>query len=511
MRFAIGRGVGPRLAALGGAVLVVVTAILFVRVFPHGRGLMRQLIGVKSDLVREQGDVTWQVYWRLGGPLALAAWLAPLIAVVDAARGRDPRFRVAAVIGGALMPALWIRTHDYGYVAGPMLVFLGTMTVVRLFELARPVWLRVVLALAGATAVAVPIFKDSVQRPLLPNSATGGLMLLTDGWVQALGWMRAHTPALTLPLDATLPSDRPFHHPKGNYGVLAFWDWGHYIADLGERPPLASGGISGSIAHWYFIVDEDEAVKALRERLGPDDQVRYVFADARTEGDFVLAALQMAGYDRDDFIQGYAPVDSHGQTLGLWLYNDRFYRSIGARLYDQSGDGLGHFRMVYASRERTALAYISKMRDGANRISRHATVLLNDERAKAWRGIMKSGKPTETPLGLVYQVEIEPSVKLFEVVAGAHLVGTAPPGAKVEARLDLRAPGGLLRFAYHRAATADAAGRYELIVPYATAPEPSSDVVAVAPYTLAVDGKDAEAKVQVAPADVVEGRTVAVP
>jgi dolichyl-diphosphooligosaccharide--protein glycosyltransferase len=351
VRFASRRGLGPRWATVGGAILVVLGAILFVRLFPGGRGLLGELIGVKTDLVREQADVTWRVYWRLGGPLAVAAGLAPIIAVVDAARGRDPRFRLAPIIGATLVVALWIRTHDYGYVGGPMVVFLGTMVVVRLFEVVRGRWQRIGLALAGATALVVPIAINSVARPLLPASATSGLMLLTDGWVQTLGWMRAHTPPLVLPLDATLPADRPFHHPKGNYGVLAFWDFGHYIADLGERPPLASGGISGSIAHWFLLTDEDAALKDLRSRVQPDDQVRYVIADARTEGDLVLAALQMVGYDKADYMQAFNPSEGGQGLPPLWTYTQRFYDSIGSRLYDRNGDGLGHFRMVYASRE----------------------------------------------------------------------------------------------------------------------------------------------------------------
>ncbi|HEY4187306.1 MAG TPA: hypothetical protein VGP07_19675, partial [Polyangia bacterium] len=90
---------------------------------------------------------------------------------------------------------------------------------------------------------------------------------------------------------------------------------------------------------------------------------------------------------------------------------------------------------------------------------------------------------------IVYDGLIGPSVKIFEQVPGARLIGTAPAGTTVEARLDLSAREGGARVAYRRTATADVTGQFELLVPYPTEPDaPYTDVVAAGPYELVAAG-----------------------
>jgi hypothetical protein len=84
-----------------------------------------------------------------------------------------------------------------------------------------------------------------------------------------------------------------------------------------------------------------------------------------------------------------------------------------------------------------------------------------------------------------------PYAKLFEVVRGVRLAGTAEPGAEVEARLRLRSRRRELGFVAR--AAADAAGRYVLVLPYATGAQ--GDVESAAHYELRSGGKMAEASV----------------
>ena len=88
---------------------------------------------------------------------------------------------------------------------------------------------------------------------------------------------------------------------------------------------------------------------------------------------------------------------------------------------------------------------------------------------------------------IVYEGSIGPSVKIFEQVPGARLTGMASPGATVEARLDLVARESGERLTYRRAATADATGRFEVIVPYPTEQDAAfTDVFAAAPYDVVI-------------------------
>jgi hypothetical protein len=85
---------------------------------------------------------------------------------------------------------------------------------------------------------------------------------------------------------------------------------------------------------------------------------------------------------------------------------------------------------------------------------------------------------------------VAPDIALgvWEIVAGAHVVGRAAPGARVEARLALRTEAG--RSHLHRAATrADAAGRFELVLPYPTDRPFSPAVRAEGPWQLESGGR----------------------
>jgi asparagine N-glycosylation enzyme membrane subunit Stt3 len=109
--------------------------------------------------------------------------------------------------------------------------------------------------------------------------------------------------------------------------------------------------------------------------------------------------------------------------------------------------------------------------------------------------------------------EVSPQVPgfelgVFEIVAGARVVGRAAPGARVVARLPLRTES--RRPHVHRAATrADEAGRFELILPYPTDRPFSSAVHAKGPWQLESAGRTV--RLELAEDAVQSGATVAAP
>ncbi len=99
----------------------------------------------------------------------------------------------------------------------------------------------------------------------------------------------------------------------------------------------------------------------------------------------------------------------------------------------------------------------------------------------------------------------EPQWMLFEVIPGARLVGAAEPGTVVEARLALRTRRGR-SFHFVARAAADADGRYDLVLPYASGVR--GEVTSAAYYEVKSGGKMAEVSVaehQVQRGEVVTG------
>jgi asparagine N-glycosylation enzyme membrane subunit Stt3 len=499
----------PVLIALAGPVLGILVLALLAAIVPWVRLMLAQLIGVKTALVREQVSVTLSGYAWLGGAPGFLALAALPLAMREAGRARGQAALLAAraalgpVVLATLVVALWVRTSDYGYVAPAFLAFLCAGVVVRVLRGLRRVRARVAVAVVAGATFVLPVWPFAAVLPIVPgNALLRPLMPLTEGWVQTLRWMKAQTPALALPITAPAP-EPPFHHPPGNYGVQAFWDFGHYIAAIAERPPLASGGISTPGAAWFLLTDEDQAVNALHALVHPGQEVRYCIADAQTAGDFFQSAITMAGLSQDNYVARYFPRKG-ANAHELYEFGEPYRKSMAARLYVEDGDGFAHFRLVYASPQRSALAYLERKNIGG--WARLATVL-DAETEPKWRAALASGV-VQTPQGLVYDGVIGSSVKVFEIVAGAHLAGTTTPGATVEARLELHAQAGAYDLRYHRTTTADAAGRFDLLVAYPTEREPDgSDVVARDPYEVSAGA--ATVRVPVRAADVRTGAWVA--
>lgn|GEM_PF-1031984 len=501
------------LALMGGAVAAAVAAV------PEAGRLLGTLFEVKTNLVKEQVGMSLGTFAFLCGAPGFIGLLALPLAAVRVWRPRGEvqppmreEARLAVVLFATLVVLLWLRTHDYSYVAPPLLAALAADLMLSAWRAARTSRVRIVGGAIAGAALLLPLLPGGAVAPMSPAKATlADFMVLRAGWEQALGWMKTSTPPLAVPLTAPVTKAEAFRHPPGNYGVQAFWDFGHFIAELGERPPVASGGISNSIAAWFLLPDEEQAVHALSSRLRPGEQIRYVIADAQTAGDFVLPAVQMSGGAVSDYVDIFIPGSL--PSIRLARFNQRYARSMVARLYEGNGDGLAHFRMVYASPEVSLLAFHAPAKDGVvnGPIVRKGTPFVDAEEQQRWRQNVAAGRPIVLGSEIVYDGAIGPSVKIFEQVAGARLTGEAPAGATVEAHAQLTSRASGHTFHFHNAAAADAAGRFAVTVPYPTEPT-DADVSADGMYQVRIgDGSNrVVGQAAVTARDVADGAAVAV-
>jgi asparagine N-glycosylation enzyme membrane subunit Stt3 len=487
---------GPVVAA-GGVVLV---ALLFAGAYalaPQARGAVEQLLAAKTELVREQTATTVGRYLFLGGTPSVLALFGLPIALVAAWRGRDRRATLAPLLLGALVVGLWLKTRDYGYVAPGFLSLLAAYAVVTTFGWLRPRWTRGATALVLAAAVVLPIWPlEKVVPPHRPTDGLRSLLVIDEGWVHALRWLEAHSAP-----------------PPERYGVLAFWDFGHFIAAIADRLPLASGAISRPHAAWFLFEDEEQAVMPETLGLRTHRDVRYVIVDARTAGDLFTAGLEIAGRTVDDYRRPYPRTRLEGRILEPWVFGGRYPRTMTGRLYMADGAGLGRFRQVYRSPQKSALFFTASPAPdgGGTRVTRRSILLATPELEQRWQRRQTLGKPVAVPGAAVYDVAIQPTVKIYEIVRGAVLSGTALPGAQVEARLDLRAAASGETIAYRRAAQADAQGRFLITVAYPTEPDPHSDLVAGGGYAVTGAGATVATGVKVGVAEVRRGARIAVP
>ena len=109
-------------------------------------------------------------------------------------------------------------------------------------------------------------------------------------WGDSLDWLSEETPEVgsygtgddpRLEYYGTYENTDNFQYEEGEYGVVAWWDYGHYITTRGERIPVANPfqQNAGIAADFLLADDETAAIDALDEDAGEGEGVRYAMID----------------------------------------------------------------------------------------------------------------------------------------------------------------------------------------------------------------------------------------
>jgi asparagine N-glycosylation enzyme membrane subunit Stt3 len=167
-------------------------------------------------------------------------------------------------------------------------------------------------------------------------------------WESALVWLRENT---------TEPFDDPdyyyqlydfpprenhafedYDYPETSYGIMSWWDYGHWITRLGRRIPIACPfqSLAAPIAGKFLTSQNETEANQILDELG----VKYVMSDyAMPIGKF-YAQLTWAGKNESDFYEIYhVPVEG-GNLQQVMLYYPSYYNSTVVRLYNFNGQAV---------------------------------------------------------------------------------------------------------------------------------------------------------------------------
>ena len=186
-------------------------------------------------------------------------------------------------------------------------------------------------------------------------------------WNGGLEWMSENTPqegqyanpdGEPMELFGTFDRTDNYEYPDGSYGVLSWWDYGHWITTQAERIPNANPFQQGASDAPYFLLaqSEDEALDELEQRFDESEnaQTRYVMIDwkmteTETLRPFINGKFFAPVQFHDNFSQGdfYQPLyltspDQLGSrqelfTQRIMAHNQPYYESMVTRLYHYHG------------------------------------------------------------------------------------------------------------------------------------------------------------------------------
>jgi len=520
---------------------------------------------------------TQRAYYYLGGSLLTIAliFVTPALSAIGGVIGVDPQVLGLVTVAGLLAGATLIAEYDAEdlfFVVWAAFITSMAFTQVRFnyylaivvavanaFLFARILdWVDLsgslrtvtediqgyqVLAVAAALllivapVLAVPITLGGTAQgggvqtstAMSTGNSTGPGAIL--GWEGTFDWMQNNTPeegnlggagnADQMEYYGTYERTDDFDYPEGAYGVMSWWDYGHWITTQSQRIPNANPFQQGATnaANFLLAPSEEQANDVLREGAAEQEETRYVMVDwqmASTRSKFGAPTVFYDAEENvssDDFYQNVWVPRGQGAVPGAQIYSQRYYESMMVRLYRNHGSAQDAAPLVTDWETRTytttageeidlkippqdntsmvkqfdnmsaARAYVEE--DGSARVGgvgpfpsedipalEHYRLVRASEtqNQRVFANEQLQAQMSGNPLYQLLFSRSTPSwVKTFEKVPGATVEGTgAPANTRVTATVQMNMPGANSTFTYRQHAMSNDDGEFTMVLPYST-------------------------------------------
>ncbi|MFC6835815.1 oligosaccharyl transferase, archaeosortase A system-associated [Halomarina ordinaria] len=475
------------------------------RVFGLDASAQARTVGEAQPV--ERGE--WGAFFF--GSYGLAFYAALVGALVLLGRyllSDDPRGEGLLVIVWTAMMALAALTQvrfDY-YLAVPV----ATLTAALVGEVFGLIGLDQRSRLTDVDAAQVMVVATVVIILVVPFTASGFALQATEtgqatgpgevrNWQGSLEWMDENTPEEGQyanpdgePMEYYGQYDRveDFDYGEGTYGVMSWWDYGHFITVDGERIPNANPFQQGATAAANYLLAPNET-RANELVTEGDQNTRYVMLDwklAQANSDKYFAPTVFYNDGENVGVRNlYRPVYSQqGQTI-LNMHQDRHYESMRTKLFTFHGSAAaprlpsgqvpvvdyeprqfsdGTTRLTPPDNASDLVRYFDTMEEAEAFVEEDGTAQIG-----GLEGVPTKRIPALEHYRLVHVSEENnrqtPWVKTFERVDGANVTGEGPANTTVTARAQLEMPNGET-FTYAQQAQTDDQGDFEMTLPYST-------------------------------------------
>ncbi|MFC1950470.1 oligosaccharyl transferase, archaeosortase A system-associated [Chloroflexota bacterium] len=195
---------------------------------------------------------------------------------------------------------------------------------------------QVTMALS-VVAVFFLVFYPNIKLAITTAEQTP--FTISAAWHDSLSWLKANTPE---PFDTpdsyyelyeTPALEESFKYPESAYGIMAWWDYGHWITRIGHRIPISNPFQQGAsqAAQFFTAQDETSANKAMDD-LG----ARYVIIDYHTATVKFPGIVRWTDREEVEFFEVYH-LQVKDELISAIFFYPEYYHSLAARLYNFDG------------------------------------------------------------------------------------------------------------------------------------------------------------------------------
>jgi dolichyl-diphosphooligosaccharide--protein glycosyltransferase len=456
---------------------------------PSLQKLVSLLFDEKQSLISEQAPVDLRMlfhFYSLTLPLLLAGFRVGI--------KKRESFGIGFLTAFLLLWCLlWKLTSDFGYVAAALLPGILAIGTAAVFSAApdspvRRRFLRgaTVLCIAGSILLFLP--GEITQRPFLQRDQVSAMLVAKRPWRDATRWLRENTPEPSIrPYHRAAPWKRRkgFRYPPDVYGILSHWQFGNLITVKADRFPVAARFPTGRFIEWFLAIGEENSLLELSQY----GDVRYLIMDATSTAEAFPGEILQQGHSLDSFQVLEEADGTDAESIQLLSFGDDFRESIGAQLYLGDGPGLSRYRLIWESPTCSFLRYRALLDREA--VELRSTLLDTDELYEKVLPLTEPGAGWIEHDFLCYSGDIQPAVKIFEVVPGAAVRIQGSPGVSGAVDLKLTSSSTGRQLHYLQAFEADGSGMIQFRVPYPTTGDlPPSLFEPEGPYRIRIPGKN---------------------
>ena len=169
------------------------------------------------------------------------------------------------------------------------------------------------------------------------NMASQAHFTPSDAWYESLTWLNENTPEPFGDADFYYELYEPpspgenYDYPENAYGVMAWWDYGHWITRIGRRPVNASPATWGSCATFFGARDEATANATIY-----DMGIKYVVVDYDIAFGKFHAIPTLLNENKDTFYE-LCYQSQEGKLRPITIFRPNYYLSLPIRLYNFNG------------------------------------------------------------------------------------------------------------------------------------------------------------------------------
>lgn len=506
--------------------------------------------------------------------LTLATAIVGMVAVLSDSysklrEGEGFASNILLVVVGVFLLVISLRTIRFNYYLAP---FVGVFTAIAIHQLVEFVGIpetfddikgyHVITMLIIVTCI-VPVLVVPTEGAVYDEDRTPVVVENYDEWEEPLMWLSENSPDDSIPQYESSESQPPMYN-DGAYGVVSWWDYGHWITVTGERTPVANPFQQHATeASEFLLADDPDEANAVINELNEDleTDVRYVAIDwqmASPLSKYPAITEFNDDVSYDDTTTPYFVPQADGSAEVAFLQREQlYYESLMVRMYlghgshMEPGNTVVDYNTESAERGDGTLRTLNEFEGPVKTFetTEEAQEYADNETEVAFSGLganpqepvdalenyrlvkssshSKYERPTviselaqidrfsEEDMTLEQFAENPSAMKLFEHVPGSDIEGdNAPAGETVIVSVQMFDSATEQPFTYEQHVTADEHGEFTATVPYSTTAYDENpyapEVQAMGPYTVQTDNGDYLDTAHVPETSVIEDDTEAV-